>query len=531
MASSASSYYSDSSSVAPSLLPTLQYPSYSSLSIDSRDTGSHGVELDERERVQFQDLSTPFALPCSHIFGSYYAGSPELFNNPPHSFTVTPRASIDIPRPARPAVLQRRSSSSGRTPRRGLGPAVPSPARRIAMAYSASSNATTLPAPWTGLKNVSAINRLRIKNFAPSIATTTRSNKSVVSMKGTQMDPRVYIKVGDNGMVRWKIRKRRISRAPWEEAEDEWERIQEARSEVSLGTEESYCQTNPQTNFEQARFQVVAPVVHPRVVVAGRLPAGRLPNPSSVEVPLLSTPSHRTSVASSSGSIYADAQSGSPALPAAGSTDAPFDVEGVDRAERTPRDEEEDRGYDRRIENLELGPDVFFGSYTMSSTPSDMSRVVPRAREYSLSALPPSPSLPSFPTLRPISPNFHTSRSIYAPPRLALLPPKSTSFMSFRPFAKLFSKKSVPTLSDSPHTTFLSYDATTRRASFKSNRTSWLVSEIEDDITFVDRSNESEFQEGSEEVKVLEGLFDRFSMDEVRRFRDISMRNQSVVAL
>lgn len=103
--------------------------------------------------------------------------------------------------------------------------------------------------------------------------------------------------------------------------------------------------------------------------------------------------------------------------------------------------------------------------------------------------------------------------------------------MSFRPFANLFRKKSVPTLRHSPHTTFLSYDATSRRASFKSNRTSWLVSEIEDDDTFGETSRVSEIREGSEQVKVLEGLFDRFSMDEVRRFRDISMRNQSVVAL
>jgi hypothetical protein len=490
--------------------------------------------VDELELVQFRDLSTPFALPSSPIFGSYPFGSPKSSYVPSNRFPEIPRASIDIPSPTRPAVLQRRSSSSGRVPPRGLYPAIPSPARRIAMAYSSSSGTMTPGVPWTGLKNVSAVDRLRIKNFAPSIATTTRSNKSVVSMKGTQMDPRVYMKVGDNGMVRWKIRKRRISRAPWEEAEDEWERIQEARSE--------------------ARFKVATPVevVQPIVV------ATRLSTLSSAEVPLLFTLNHRTSIGScrSGGSVYADAISGSPdpscpesfgeSVPPSldsshqkpntramgatvfvgGSSDAPVDVDAIPPVEVSQRDEEGDRGYDRRIENLELGPDVFFGSFNMS-TPQSSSR----ARDYTISALPPSPSLPSFPTLRPISPTFDPSRSIYAPPRRPSLPPKSTSFMSFRPFANLFRKKSVPTLRHSPHTTFLSYDATSRRASFKSNRTSWLVSEIEDDDTFGETSRVSEIREGSEQVKVLEGLFDRFSMDEVRRFRDISMRNQSVVAL
>jgi hypothetical protein len=94
-----------------------------------------------------------------------------------------------------------------------------SPARRIVLDYSSSQRELELaPQPkWQGL-NVSAIDRLRIKAFTPSIATTTRSGKSVVSMKGTHLDPRVYSKVGDDGMVRWKIKKiRKISLAPWEE--------------------------------------------------------------------------------------------------------------------------------------------------------------------------------------------------------------------------------------------------------------------------------------------------------------------------
>lgn len=423
-----------------------------------------------------------------------------------------------------------------------------SPARRIVLDYSSSQRELELARQpkWQGL-NVSAIDRLRIKAFTPSIATTTRSGKSVVSMKGTHLDPRVYSKVGVDGMVRWKIKKiRKISLAPWEEQGCDEEAIEVPSS----------IRTRPATK------RVFETPINVDTTTPMR----------SLGVPRPSAPRRRNSTGSdrSGYSTYTDARSGSPEPPKLPSTVASLPPRLEVTQQRTSRwvldtiasvkqtgfgpmvtkhnrivDKEKEGAegrYDRRIERLDLRLDDdcgFFGSASRIPRTTSAYQVYPHM-DHHLPALPTSQTLPSLSSIyRPplVSTNLQrqSESTVYRPA------PRSLSFASLR---LLFRRKSAPQLRrpvvavSSPCAVSNTYNA--QRASFKSNRTGFHSSWLSDDSElagggFVESAQQPEEGEArrntvscSQKVRALEELYQQFSADEGVRLRRISSRRSLV---